>query len=181
MVAEEEVMLRIVELSNVLDDINRIRPVGSESLNILDLTKAIISIMKDERATKLIPKDVWNSLIIQPDSKGKRMKEIVEAKCNRSWHTEELLDLQDFADKLYGKFRRKPISLEDKLRLAAEPYHCMWNSLDEPYGKCTENENLEIDHIIPVARGGRGGNNLRWLCKKHNLKKHANISPWRKA
>lgn|GEM_PF-2861523 len=45
-------------------------------------------------------------------------------------------------------------------------------------GKCTNcgsNENLEFDHIIPLARGGSNtARNIQLLCEKCNRAKHAN-------
>jgi 5-methylcytosine-specific restriction endonuclease McrA len=41
---------------------------------------------------------------------------------------------------------------------------------------CGSTESLEVDHIIPLARGGSNElDNLQILCKKCNRKKWANI------
>jgi 5-methylcytosine-specific restriction endonuclease McrA len=35
--------------------------------------------------------------------------------------------------------------------------------------RCQERKGLEVDHIVPVARGGRTtADNLRLLCRAHN-------------
>ena len=42
---------------------------------------------------------------------------------------------------------------------------------------CTSQEDLTIDHIVPVSRGGTDElDNLRFLCRKHNSMKGASIS-----
>lgn len=42
--------------------------------------------------------------------------------------------------------------------------------------KCNSKENLEIDHIIPLSRGGRGDeDNMQVLCKKCNRSKKNKI------
>lgn len=42
---------------------------------------------------------------------------------------------------------------------------------------CNATEKLEIDHIIPVSRGGREDeDNMQVLCKKCNLKKGGGIN-----
>ena len=36
--------------------------------------------------------------------------------------------------------------------------------------RCNKKDNLQIDHIVPYARGGANKiDNLRLLCEKHNL------------
>lgn len=41
---------------------------------------------------------------------------------------------------------------------------------------CGSTENLHIDHIIPVSRGGREDeDNMQVLCRTCNLKKHNSI------
>ena len=43
--------------------------------------------------------------------------------------------------------------------------HCAW---------CDISENLHLDHIIPIARGGTHGiGNFQYLCQNHNLSKGA--------
>lgn len=42
--------------------------------------------------------------------------------------------------------------------------------------KCGSIEKLEVDHIIPLSRGGRENeDNMQILCKKCNCKKHNGI------
>lgn len=42
--------------------------------------------------------------------------------------------------------------------------------------RCSSREKLEIDHIIPLSRGGREDeNNMQVLCKTCNLKKGRSI------
>ena len=43
-------------------------------------------------------------------------------------------------------------------------------TFESPAGRrCSERSDLELDHIIPFARGGKPTvDNLRWLCRRHN-------------
>lgn len=63
--------------------------------------------------------------------------------------------------------RNIPISLRDRV-LARDGYRCTFVG---PEGnRCTCVVDLEIDHIVPVARNGRSTeSNLRVLCRPHNL------------
>jgi hypothetical protein len=64
---------------------------------------------------------------------------------------------------------RKPIPLQARWELLARPYVCA-------AGGCSKKERLEIDHFIPVKRGGSSDiTNLRWLCRAHNASKSARI------
>lgn len=62
---------------------------------------------------------------------------------------------------------RKPIPLHVKWQLLAREYKCA-----HPGCECATA--LEIDHVVPVARGGGSEiSNLRWLCRHHNASKGA--------
>jgi len=48
--------------------------------------------------------------------------------------------------------------------LAAQDFHCSY---------CDATENLQIDHVVPLCRGGSNWPwNLQWLCAHHNASKN---------
>ncbi len=48
--------------------------------------------------------------------------------------------------------------------LIAQNFHCAY---------CAETENLQIDHVVPISRGGSNWPwNLQWLCAAHNTSKN---------
>lgn len=48
---------------------------------------------------------------------------------------------------------------------------------EDEYGRCKRTHHLQIDHIIPRAKGGTDNlSNLQVLCRAHNLKKGARSS-----
>jgi 5-methylcytosine-specific restriction endonuclease McrA len=53
-------------------------------------------------------------------------------------------------------------------RLERADYQCEFRG---PSGvRCTARTRLEVDHIVPVGKGGsRGEENLRVFCRGHNL------------
>ena len=60
-----------------------------------------------------------------------------------------------------------PSTLRDQV-LKRDNYQCSYSSYDGV--TCTCRKNLEIDHIVPFAVGGRSElENLRLLCSAHNL------------
>jgi 5-methylcytosine-specific restriction endonuclease McrA len=63
--------------------------------------------------------------------------------------------------------RNIPTSVRDKV-FARDGRKCTF--VGENGKRCDSTWNLEIDHIVPFARGGdNSSGNLRLLCAKHNL------------
>ena len=63
--------------------------------------------------------------------------------------------------------RRVPAALRDEV-LARDKYECSYVSATGV--ACRSRMDLEIDHVVPVARGGLTvKSNLRVLCRAHNL------------
>ena len=68
--------------------------------------------------------------------------------------------------------KRRPFSFDEKARVIEK--------IVKKYGtaqceKCRATEDLAIDHIMPLARGGHNGlDNLTLLCKNCNSSKGAN-------
>lgn len=82
-----------------------------------------------------------------------------------------LLWLEHLKDKYFKTFRKKrncylPLKVR-KVILKKYKFTCQ---------NCRSKENLTIDHIIPVSKGGSDNlNNLTILCKSCNSKKGAKI------
>jgi 5-methylcytosine-specific restriction endonuclease McrA len=60
------------------------------------------------------------------------------------------------------------------------PSHIRAEVWERDRGKCVvcgSNDNLHMDHIVPLAKGGSATNpkNLQVLCEKHNLQKKDKI------
>ena len=162
----------------ILSDINVHKSDRARTFSAIDLIKGAESILEEERVLLLLPEPDWDSLNRAPAEKGKRLKELMECRTKRTWDTNEVLGIKNLADALYGMYDRKHYTLADKIRLLSLEYRCMWGPEDEPYGTCPVKDNLQIDHRRPVSRGGGGGPNLRWLCKRHNLKKSDSTPRW---
>lgn len=132
------------------------------------LLKGLVSVLKDERACRLVSAEEFREYYTSK-KRGLYLSNLVKSKTNRIWSEEELLDLDSILVSIYGQHDRKPIRLEDKLVLLTKPYICAHHD-------CQASEDLEIDHRIPVKRGGSSRwSNLQWLCRKHNREKGARI------
>lgn len=82
----------------------------------------------------------------------------------------------------FPEWRRRHIRRER--HRAQRHYKYLRQQLVHLYGckcmACDETENLRIDHIVPVSRGGRTDlNNLQLLCRKHDLQKGTQIIDYR--
>ena len=174
----ESLQAVIQRMEAILSDFSTHKSGQTRTFSVIDLMKGAESILEEERVLLLLPESDWDSLNQTPMEKGKRLKEMIEFRTKRPWGTKEVLGLRDLADAIYGIYDRKPYTLADKVRLLSLEYRCMWGPEDEPYGYCNVKENLQVDHKRPVSRGGGGGLNLRWLCKRHNLKKSDRPPRW---
>ncbi len=67
----------------------------------------------------------------------------------------------------HERSRYTPSSVRERLLERAD-YQCEFRG---PSGvRCTARTRLEVDHIVPVGKGGsRGEENLRVFCRGHNL------------
>lgn len=85
-----------------------------------------------------------------------------------------LLDWRDLRRPLPARARREPIPkrLRDEVWIKCEG-RCQWR---ESGIRCGRREHLEIDHIVPVSRGGKNTyRNLQLLCQEHNQRKAAQL------
>lgn len=85
-----------------------------------------------------------------------------------------LLDWRGLRTPLPGRPRREsiPKRLRDEIWIKCEG-RCQWR---ENGMLCGRREHLEIDHIVPVSRGGKNTyRNLQLLCQEHNRRKAAQL------
>ncbi|MBN1165217.1 MAG: HNH endonuclease [Candidatus Krumholzibacteriota bacterium] len=110
-------------------------------------------------------KSAQNSQSIQGAKQVRKSKSVQKAKSIRQAKSILNSDFRPEKSK-YKRSRYIPASVRDEV-FARDGNRCTYVS---PQGKrCNSSWNLEIDHIIPYARGG-GNNleNLRLLCPRHN-------------
>ncbi len=68
------------------------------------------------------------------------------------------------------KQKRTPIKITERRRLLRQASYCCDYVHPETNKKCESTYQLQIDHQIPIARGGTNApENLRVLCRTHNL------------
>jgi hypothetical protein len=111
-------------------------------------------------------KPLWN----RPDGR-KRFRHILLEVTGRSWSLEDEERLFERVQLALEKHDRKPIRLEDLLRL-------LWNSphVCVSCGRRPPAVKLHVDHIFPASRGGSSQfHNLQFLCAECNLRKSNKI------
>ena len=80
---------------------------------------------------------------------------------------EELRDVTPEEEEVSAPKRHIPVQVKDEV-LARDNHQCSYVS--ESGVACCSRTNLEIDHILPFALGGKAeSSNLRVLCRVHNL------------
>lgn len=81
-----------------------------------------------------------------------------------------VLEVSASTQSFFSKQKRKYITLKNRRAVFHRANHCCEYSDPVSGKKCANRYQLQIDHIVPLARGG--GNdleNLRALCRTHNL------------
>ena len=105
-----------------------------------------------------------------PEERQERRKKRAEKKAAKM-EVKDLSNLVDHVQELRASAKRESRVPSTVLRdrvLEKDGYRCSYVAEDET--RCECDVNLEIDHIVPWARGGKTEeNNLRVLCKTHNL------------
>ena len=111
--------------------------------------------------------DFWKNLLIKIDSKKStepvkivKQKDLAkQAEIRRKYPTKEEMRIE--RNKMTPKLRKKILERDNYTC-----QKCGLSRFDEP------NLNLHVDHIIPIAKGGKTvESNLQCLCWKCNLKK----------
>lgn len=124
------------------------------------------------RSTKWREENREKSRAIQRKSYHKnRDKNLIRM---RDWQKRHLVYFSNYDQRRNAKLKGNGfyyITHKDLIRLTNSP--CM---------NCNSKENIQIDHIIPVSRGGYHGiGNLQPLCKSCNLSKGSKtLTEWRR-
>ena len=75
---------------------------------------------------------------------------------------------------LEGEF--KDLAKEGRERIPEEVRHEVWRRDGGKCGRCGSRENLEFDHVIPLAKGGSNTpRNIEMLCEQCNRQKSDDI------
>src|SRR5437867_3110610 len=123
------------QITRLLSDLGEIAGKPGQ-LELPGILKALVSVLKDERAGKLASKNEWRELVADPRTKGERLKQLAEGRTARPWTTAEVQELMELLEILYGVYDRQPIGIADKLSLLTKEYVCNWGPDDEPFGEC---------------------------------------------
>ena len=104
----------------------------------------------------------------QPRSKSSAGKDKNDAASSRNASSEDGSPRDSFpkADSRHANPRHIPSAVRDKI-WSRDKGRCTFVSAGGR--RCNSRHDLEIDHIVPVARGGKSTpDNLRLLCSRHN-------------
>jgi len=112
----------------------------------------------------------------KPDSL-KTFREFLRNRTGRAWSVNDLNTLYEAVKRKLEMHYREPITYGDYLKLLWNTPHCCAKCGKEP-----PQVKLHIDHIIPVALGGKSKrHNIQFLCAECNLKKSKKLEggkPW---
>ncbi len=171
------------DVKKAIDDVdinNSIFPLYENSIKNIELDNYDINPLKNRKKLKCIEKRIFEASILKPTllfSISVRLSApYSKYKCEKfnSKQIEEIIIRlnEKSGDRYLDKEIWKSISnvergkVTNKLRFAVykrDNYRCQ---------KCGSTENLEIDHIFPIAKGGKTVfNNLQTLCHDCNSKK----------
>lgn len=145
-----------------LDEIRRLT--GQLHLDLGLLFKEIEWALGEERINKVTPPaDVfreWSRL-----SNGLvQFWEFAQTKLQAQLTQEEIRDLWECADLTLNKQIRKALTFQEYMIVAVRS-----DQKCEYCGRRPPEVSLDIDHVIPVTRGGDNSYlNLRFLCQHHN-------------
>ncbi len=132
------------------------------------LAEQLVSVLVD--AVDEDPDHQAEALWDRPDGR-KRFRRILTQVTGRSWSSEDEERLFERVHFALVDHDRKPIRIEDLLRL-------LWN-LPHVCVKCGRRPpevKLHVDHIFPASRGGSSKyENLQFLCAECNLRKSNKI------
>lgn len=101
---------------------------------------------------------------------------LIRASAKKCWDNGRNARQRDYLDRLKKHDFFKWKARRSYIMLTAEELRGLWekqNGLCALTGRQLD-ENAEIDHILPIAKGGDNSvDNSRWLCRAANQAKHA--------
>jgi 5-methylcytosine-specific restriction enzyme A len=135
------------------------------------LKETIIWALLEERVKVLTPPPDHLARMVPARDGLNQYWDFVQAKTDREWDGDCIRRHWIRVRKDSLTHQRSTVSMEDRLRLFfTTPRRCA------QCGKEPPEVVLHVDHIEPVARGGRSGiDNLQFLCAECNEKKGAKL------
>lgn len=146
-------------------DVSQVTTLAAQ-LNI-DLTVLFHEVywaLGEERINKVTPSHEQFRLWTRQQDGLNRFWAFANNRLSAELAPEDVQDIWDCIDLTLNARKRRPFSFQDYLMLAvrSEP-------LCEYCGKGPPEVSLDIDHILPVSKGGSNTPaNLRFLCQHHN-------------
>lgn len=148
--------------------------------------------LKFKRLLQIIEEKIYYKSILNPVIEFNVLVEIVLTNINGSYRTskrqifdvtivEELIE--KVKDKSNNRFNNeqiwKSISIVERAKVSNKMRFAVYKRDNNRCRKCGSRYNLEIDHIIPIAKGGKTTfDNLQTLCKKCNEEKSDTIEAY---
>jgi hypothetical protein len=107
----------------------------------------------------------------------KQFRDVLRQRTGRDWAANDLDTLFTAVKRKFETHFREPLAYGEYLKLLwTTPHRCVKCGKEPPSVK------LHVDHIIPVALGGRSKRyNIQFLCAECNLKKSKKLEggkPW---
>lgn len=138
-----------------------------------------------KKLLRKIEKRKYNEIILKPTIKFEVVVKLTQTKINGEYVTSktrkfDIVEIENLIDRLNDKSNNrfndeavwKSIVSVERARLSNKMRFAIYKRDNNRCIKCGSSINLEIDHIIPIAKGGKTTmDNLQTLCKDCNKNK----------
>lgn len=158
------------------DDLKSINQFGLFDAKAIFLSKKTMLKMEKMLFDSMVKKPKLDFIISVKITLQRMNKEIVDIK-REIFHFEQICDILNRIENKTGTFYYdkevwEAICRVERGKVKNELRFKIYKRDGNRCLKCGRSDNLEIDHIIPIAKGGKSTpNNLQTLCKECNLKK----------